>query len=198
MVRRQHRQRMGSKITIMDFYQIIDTLRNDGVELPYGLHPGSYPGGVHSEIMDSETTWNAYQWNPPEYLKHLPEYSATDANASSKPTWAQIIYASNNPYPEISIEELRDRRLISLRRSCRGRITRAYGEDNHHDEIELRLGGRHTEAQDTERERLRTRYSIIKAWIESTDRTLTELEGLDLTDDANWTGTEWPPTRAPL
>ena len=193
-------------ITNIQIEQALDYL---GIKAPHNLHIGSIPGGVITPATEAD--WDAFQWNPPQYYRQagtftvgdttfeieqamVDELGVVDAEAGAKPTWSDLMIAISSA----NTREIKRNLLRVLRNICRARITTAYGQDNHHDEIELRLGGRHTEAQDTERERLRTRYSIIKAWIESTDRTLTELEALDLNDDANWTGETWPPVRGGL
>ena len=176
----------------LTFQIALNALVENGLVLPHGIKPGSFPGSWDINVFANEQNWNDYDWNPPEFLPE--DYPTADPNASPKPTWAELQTAASMAMPAFRKVDI----IRELKRVCRKRITDAYGQDNHHDEIELRLGGRHTEAQDTERERLRTRYSIIKAWIESTDRTLQELESLDLNDDDNWTGETWPPVRGGL
>ena len=170
----------------------IDRLVAAGMILPHGVFPGSMPGGQSAEIFRNETNWNNYQWNPPQYLSD--SHPDVDPDAARKPTWNELVAAAEAGAPDY----LRSVLIDEMRTICRDLITAAYGEDAHHKEVDLRLGGRHLEEHDTERERLRARYTIIKDWINSTDRTLEELESLDLTDDANWSSTEWPPVRGGL
>ena len=176
-----------------------------GLVLPYDQQPGNYPGG--NVLEWTQASWDAYQWNPPQYLQtgtHIVDgreieiptdegapYAALDPAASPKPTWAELQTAVNR----VMLDNRRYDQLAALKSECRTRITAAYGENTFYDEIETRLGGRHLTEQDAERVRLQARYAIIKAWIESTDRTLAELDALDLTDDTNWSGDNWPPTR---
>ncbi len=52
----------------MDTRALQAALAHLGLALPYGLLPGSYPGGVVEVAADAET-WAAYRWNPPEYMR---------------------------------------------------------------------------------------------------------------------------------
>ena len=52
----------------MDTRALQAALAHLGLRLPYGLIPGSYPGGVVAVAADAET-WDAYAWNPPAYMR---------------------------------------------------------------------------------------------------------------------------------
>ena len=52
----------------MDVRALQVALAQLGLSLPYGLLPGSYPGGVVAVAADAET-WGAYAWNPPAYMR---------------------------------------------------------------------------------------------------------------------------------
>ena len=89
-----------------------------------------------------------------------------DSNVSLKsgapgvvPTWAQILGA----YQAYWVENNQPRKLSALRRECKNRICLAYGETEAEDEMLKRLRNGHTAEQDTERERLRAKYTTIKA-----------------------------------
>ena len=56
-----------------------------GLSAPYGHAPGSKPGGV-VEVATDEVAWNAYQWNPPQYLGYIEG----DLEASPKPSWDDL------------------------------------------------------------------------------------------------------------
>ena len=131
-----------------------------GLTLPYDQQPGNYPGG--NVLEWTETTWNAYQWNPPQYLQagthtvdgrtfEIPAdegapYAALDPAASPKPTWTELQTAVSR----VMLDNRRYDQLAALKSECRQRITEAYGESTFYDEIETRLGGRHLTEQDTE------------------------------------------------
>ena len=72
-----------------DFQMAIHVLRESGLRPPYGSLPGLYPGGWVF-VGDSEATWNAYRWNPPEFMN----YASKDPDASPKPTWDELVQAS--------------------------------------------------------------------------------------------------------
>ena len=63
---------------------------NQGLVYPHNAHPGSRRGGDTS--FENREQWDAYQWNPPEYLVH--RYPDIDPTASPKPTWDEIVDAS--------------------------------------------------------------------------------------------------------
>ena len=73
---------------------------------------------------------------------------------------------------------------MELRAECHRLITAAYGEVSIESEILLRLRSGHTEAQDTERDRLRAVYATLKISIET--MTLLQLGAFDPTDYAHW------------
>lgn len=99
-----------------------------------------------------------------------------------KPGWDDISTAA----VAATLEAARAEAETALRRECRHRITEAYGEGSVEDEILLRLRGGHTADQDTERDRLRGRHTVLFAYIEHPERTLDELTAFDVTDDAHW------------
>ena len=77
-------------------------------------------------------------------------------------------------------------KLQDTRTECRRRISAAYGESNTEDEIFKRLEGRHTQAQDAERVRLRARHGEHKEWLSDSARTIDELENFAPYLDSNW------------
>ena len=52
----------------MDARALQAALGHLGLRLPYGLLPGSYPGGLVAVAADAEA-WDAYGWNPPQYMR---------------------------------------------------------------------------------------------------------------------------------
>lgn len=58
-----------------DFQMAFILLEQEGLVLPYDTNlPGTFPGGgVH--VGRDESTWNAYQWNPPQYTRTGQFYS---------------------------------------------------------------------------------------------------------------------------
>ena len=144
--------------------------------MPYGLDPGSTPGGWNPPLK--KTAWDAYQWNPPEYMSN--EHPVLDPDASEKPTWQEIIAVIELAQLPI----IRKRRLRELRRECQKRISIAYGETVLEDEILKRLRNGHTAEQDTERDRLRAKHTTIKSTIETMN--YSTLNSFDPTLDSLW------------
>ena len=111
-----------------DQFQIgIDELVTNGLILPYGINPGSYPGGVVEAVLTSWARWKKYEWNPPEFLpegEFFQDYSDSDINASPKPLWQDI----RNAYEVALLRE----ELKQQPRGTRGtRGTRAPGDDTY-------------------------------------------------------------------
>ena len=52
----------------MDTRALQAALAHLGLRLPYGLLPGSFPGGVVAVAADA-AAWAAYAWNPPQYMR---------------------------------------------------------------------------------------------------------------------------------
>ena len=149
-----------------------------GTRVPYDEMP--WAKDDRGRVIE-ETEWVNASWNP------VPgsAYAVADPNAGEKPTWAELTGAIDG----VKVTDLRKWRQIQLRRECYRRICEdAYGESTFDDEVMLRLGARHLEAQDTERERLRGRYTVVKGWIAAAS--LAILEPFDVTDDSHW-GDTW-------
>ena len=153
--------------------------KNESLVLPYDTQPGDKPGG-QTNVAESEAAWNAYQWNPPQYM---PDFEEADDNASPKPTWAKLVEASD----KMAIVDDRRYLLINLDHEGERRIIAAYGASSLNDEFKLRLSNRSTPTQDTEAARLRAKHAEIKAWINDSSRTVQELEKYNVTADSLWT-----------
>lgn len=172
-------------MTPEQFELAIYHLAADGLALPHGFIPGTEPGGVRP-IAD-QAAWDFYQWNPPEHLVGVAgfeDYQEADPAAGVKPTWAAIEAALAAAAPVEAREEI----ATALRAECRRRITAAYGADDWQDEIEKRVGGRATEAQHAERERLRAKHAALEAGL--ADMALAALEAFTPTADAHWAADE--------
>ena len=98
---------------------------------------------------------------PHAVLAHLQEGRAL---AMTESDWGNLGWegvATKPTWVAIQAQAAEQRRLdfpVRLRDEARRRISAAYGEATFEGEIELRLRGGHTEAQDAERDRLRTVY----------------------------------------
>ena len=166
-----------------DFQIGINQLVAEGLKLPYGFIPGSRPGGIVTAIQTSWARWKrSYGFNPPDFLKDLPEYASPDPDASPKPRWQTILEAVPRGKMVATRRESKER----LRSEGQRRITAAYGARGWHEEIEMRMGGRQPQGSDVERDRLRGRHAALKAWVEQADRTLAELEAFDPSADVHW------------
>ena len=149
-----------------------------GFRLPHGVMPGTRPGGIDSDF--TRQAWLDYGWNPIPGLDDRPGTAGFDPKASAKFSWRQIVWADRQG----ELLELRTRLTAELQAEARARITAAYGADDWDDEIQRRLAGRHTAAQDTERDRLRAKYQALKKGFETMP--LDDLLAFDPTADAHW------------
>ena len=169
----------------MDIQRAVNYLVLIGFRLPYGVMPGSFPGGIDSEF--SEERWLAYKFEPPQGLAHLPEFSAPSPSASAKFSWRQIVWADGIA----EIEEARADFLRQLDEIATTRIAGLYHPDaarNRNKEWQVRLSGIDLTVQDTERVRLIMVHDDLTTRL-TTATTLAELNALDITDDATWANT---------
>ena len=162
----------------------IDQLVADGaLVLPYGFLPGSYPGGVATAVQTSWARWKRrYGFNPPDFLKHLPEYAPVDAAASAKPSWQTIRAAALRR----ELATLRASGFQAIEAEGERRIMDAYGARDLEHEFKIRLAAKHTEAEDAERVRLAAKHAELETWLESDERTAEELRAFDATLDSHW------------
>ena len=154
---------------------------------PHEFHPTHMPPRASIESMD-EAGWLAFAWNPPAVLfAYLPDrfpsndYSHlefADPLASPKPTWAELVAALDFA----AIRAMRGYLPHRLRAVCQRMITAVYLEPTLADETCLRLRVGAMLDQDAERDRLRAKYLVYKAFIATAGRA--ELEALDFENDA--------------
>ena len=164
----------------MDIQRAVNYMLSLGFQLPYGALPGSIPGGLESEF--DEARWLAYQWNPPEGLAYLAEFSEPDLNASTKFSWRQIVWADGVG----KIENARIGSLTQLDQIATARIADLYHPDAARDrnkEWQVRLSGADLAEEDAERLRIIEAYGGLKAEIEAA-ATLTELTEIEVLRDA--------------
>ena len=162
----------------MNIQRAINHLISLGFRLPYDVMPGSAPGALDSEF--DEARWLAYQWNPPEGLAHLAEFSELDPDASTKFSWRQIVWADGLA----EIEEARADFLRQLDEIATARIAGLYHPDaagDRNKEWQVRLSGADLADKDVQRLRIIEAYGGFKAEIEaaSTLAELTEIEGVE-------------------
>ena len=155
-------------------------IEKEGLVLPYNAFPGSRPGGIVSNIAETEAHWATYTWNPPQFISHLSDFSVTDTDASNKPTYASLMSASKKD----ELTDLRRYTLNLLKSEVRRRIILAYGADSFEDEVMRRLRGDKTPDQDIKRDRLRTTYNLLKATALTANAKA--LKALDILSDATW------------
>ena len=170
----------------MDIQRAIGYLVSIGFQLPYGVTPGSVPGGLDSEF--NEARWLAYGFNPPDGIVHLPEFSVPDPEASGKFSWRQIVWADGMG----EIEEARAGFLSQLDREATSRIAGLYHPDGARDrnkEWQVRLSGADLVDKDAQRLRIIEAYGGFKAEIEAA-ATLTELTEIEVRRDAAGLGPE--------
>ena len=145
-----------------------------GLVLPYGLLPGSRPGGIDS-IFDEER-WAWYDWRAlPAGIEGLEL-----GDPSAKPSWEEIVSA----FEYSTQADLRRDLTVELKEKVRNRINIAYGETNDRDEVFLRLSNSHSTAQDDERIRLLAVYRTQKESVST--MTLDDLQTYDPLADEIW------------
>ena len=171
-------------MTTEEFQIGINQLVAEGtLVLPYGFMPGTRPGEIVTAIQTSWARWKrSYGFNPPDFMAHLPEYAASDPDASLKPSWQTLLAASQRG----RIARWRTEHQRSIEAEGERRITAAYGARDLNHEFKRRLAGMHTPVQDAERVRLAAKHGELEAWVEHADRTLDDLESFDPADDARW------------
>lgn len=161
----------------MDIQRPILYLEESGFKLPYGIIPGSFPGGINSEF--TKERWESIIYNPPD---QFPEYVHPDHAASPQPTWAELeaadLAAETRDFREELIEQVNEEATV--------RISRLYhSSGSRNKEFQVRLSGRDLTKQDAEREKLVDRCHVLEERLMKA-ATLTELQAIDVTDDANW------------
>ena len=164
----------------MDIQLAIDYLATLGLNAPYNVMPGSFPGGSNSEF--SEYSWYSYQWNPVPGLVHLPEYAEPDPEAAMKFSWQQLVWADEKGF----FLDARSDRLRSLDYIVTAFIANIYHPDGSQDrnkEWQVRLSG--VDLTDKDAQRLLTIkvYDGFKSDIEAAT-TLAELTEIEERIDA--------------
>lgn len=169
----------------MDIQMAISWLqRHEGLVLPHGIMPGTFPGGFDPEF--DAVGWLTYRWNPPPDLADLG-FDTRDSNASPKPTWAKLLEANASAR---QVQTRDDLRALVDREEAR-RIRAAYGVESFEQEVLYRLRAASRadttalDAQDAERDRLRSRGNALRVSIRAT-MTQAALDALDPRDDAFW------------
>ena len=128
--------------------------------MPFSLQ--SIVGGFKPPL--TETEWAAYEWP-----------------GDDKPDWTDIMTAGLTA----RLKQAQFDKLHSASLECRRRIYKAYGTDNFKDEIFTRLSGASLTTQNTERDRLLAKHTILKATI-NTAITLEALDKIDVTTNDHW------------
>lgn len=170
-------------MTPEEFNLALDKLIEDGLRLPHGYYPGSFPGGIQD--FPDQVDWDFYLWNPPEYLTGQPGFEAllaADPDASDKPTWAELEQAHEAAAPA----RLRAELIAEVDRQAETRIAIAYvGRPNRIAELTLRVNGEATAEQDAERLRLIGVATALKASLAAA-LTIEALEAIDVESDSAW------------
>ena len=172
-------------MTIDQFQIGINELVANGLILPHGINPASYPGGTVEAVCTSWARWRKYGWNPPEFMtvtdELLQEFGDTDWDASPKPSWQDIRKAYETSVPKLRRIEL----AKEIREETQRRIIIVYGADDLNDEILIRLRGEESAYQNAERDRLRAKGSALRASLDGLS--LDTLKDYNPGDDSLWT-----------
>ena len=167
----------------MDIQRAINYLATIGLNAPYNIMPGSFPGGSNSVF--SEYSWDLYRWDPVPGLVHLPEYAEPDPAAAMKFPWQQIVWADEKGL----LLDSRNGLLQLLDQIATARIAKLYhpnGSQDRNKEWQVRLSGIVLTVQDAERERLSVKYHAHKTWIEDVSRTQEDFDLYDLKSEEIW------------
>ena len=166
-------------MSTLGYNKVILSIHKLGLTIPFNDAPGSYPGGHIREW--TETTWNAYQWNPPQFLQtgtHTVDgktvvtsstiganYVSADPNASPKPTWAELQAA----FTVAAVSEFKTNTVNDFRSFTAHLISvKAYGakDATHELQIKERLASDNRLTRMNEyKEFYRGRYHEIKHWL---------------------------------
>ena len=160
----------------MDIQRAINHLVSLGFKLPYNITPGSFPGGIDSEF-DAER-WLTMDFNPPNDLAHLSDFSKPDLEASAKFSWRQIMWADG----VAELEETRVACFSRLDEITTAHIANLYhpdGSRNRNKEWQIRLSGIDLTDKDAQRLRTIKVYDGLKSDIKAatTLAELAEIEG---------------------
>ena len=158
-------------------------LAEAGTRFPYGFIPGTRRGGYY--VFKNEADWNAKPYNPPNFLAHLPEYAAEDADASPQPTWAQLETAA----AAAKMIDDRSALLAAVDTQAHDRICAAYGAADMQEEVFIRLGaiesGTDISDKHTERARLSGKADALRTAIRNA-ATQEALDAIDPAADTHW------------
>ena len=164
----------------MNANELVLALRHLGITLPYGLDPGSIPGGWDAPLTLDE--WNNYQWNPPEYM--TSQYTEADPDASDKPTWQEITDA----VVPAKLARMSMHLIEQVNSEVTNRIAVNYhpqaGRDRNK-EWEVRLSGADLTHKNTERARLIAVCHAIEVRINAAT-TIEQLDAIDIESDSVW------------
>ena len=173
-------------MTYSEFQVAIGHLQSEGYRPPYGVLPGSRPGGIVEAVGTSWAQWRLYEWNPPEFLPITPallqEFGDTDTDASDKPTWQDLVGAKERGM----LVDARAEYLRLLDEIATARIASLYHPDAARDrnkEWQVRLSGADLADKDVQRLRIIEAYGGFKAEIEAAS-TLAELTEIEVRRDA--------------
>ena len=159
----------------MNIQRAINYLATLGLNAPYNVMPGSFPGGSNSDF--SEYSWNLYRWNPLPGLVHLPEYAEPDPEAAMKFPWQQLVWADEKG----AFLDAQSDLLQSLDYIVTSYIANLYHPDGSQDrnkEWQVRLSGIDLTDKDAQRLLTIKVYDGFKSDIEAAT-TLEEFNGIE-------------------
>ena len=161
----------------MNILPAINYMISIGFRLPYGVIPGSYPGGINPDF--NFETWGDYAWNPPI------GYDEIDDECSAKFSWRQILWA----FGEAVTETLKKDLTLKANLQCTQRIALAYHAGANYDrskEWQARLNpNADLSVPNAERVRLIEVCHGLEARIEAAVGSY-ELESIVVEDDDVW------------
>ena len=165
---------------ILTLRQINDALFNADdqglVSLPFATVPYFDKSGV---ALVSAGEWAACHWNPP--ISPLNQETEPDPDASPKPTYEHLLawYAL---LTKLTTNDV----LVRIDEAATQAISEAYGVSSRKKEVNMRLAGEATPAQDAERRRLIARCHAVEDEIAAAT-TEAELQAIQAKiDDGTW------------
>ena len=170
-----------------ELIQVVEWLRdNDGLVLPHGEVPGTHNEVTHGDDVipgKDEQTWDAYQWNPPQYHEYK---TGRDPKASPKPLWIELL----NVHRQIFLKAPRDSALDVCDHETTVRIAELYHSDARvypNKEYQVRLSGADTTEADEKRLEYIRICHVFEGRIERA-RTVKQLEKImsDIQSDKSW------------
>ena len=155
--------------------------------IPHNIMPQhrSNPSDYGTQIF-TEEQWNAYQWNPPGWLRDGDSRKVFDPDADPKPTWAELVEAQK----QFHLKRERTYMYRTIDKQATDRINALYNVNvknpkRYREELINRIVPDYPSAADTIRLEIIAKYHEFKTAIQQAT-SLATLEDMDITSDVAW------------